>query len=268
MHDHDTPYTEPSDAQHLRERVQLLLELRSFRQALAEVRLRPGWETEPLALQQIGLIAQRCAPHSDDRSSMYSFAREMYRRAAIATGDPSLYAEALTGIGACYFEEGRLDNAAREFERSRSADPWRHQAHLGLLALACATRDLAAIRQKCKDLVESIPDWHENREAVASLAIDPDFAFLRASPRLFLECLGGHPEHLRALHERYCMEALEQGLARAADPSASSAMGDACHTHEPADPAGAAPERPPQRTASRELLRIAPKKASTGGTLT
>lgn len=216
MHDHSKLSTEPPDAQRLRERVQLLLELLSFRQALAEVCRLPHWESDPLALQQIGLIAQRCAPHSNDRSSMYSFAREMYRRAAAATRDASLHAEALAGMGACYFEEGRLDDAAHAFERSRAADPGRHQAHLGLLALACAARDLAAIRRHGRELSEHVPGWHSNREAVAALAMEPDFAFLRASPRLFRECFGGHPDHLRALHVRYCMEALAREPARPA----------------------------------------------------
>lgn len=237
MHDHFKPYTEPPDVPCLRGRVHLLIELLDFRQALAEVCRRPCWETEALALQQIGVIAQRCAPHSNDRSGMYSFAREMYRRAATAAREPALHAEAWAGIGACYFEEGRLDDAARAFEQGRSVDPGRYQAHLGLLALACAARDRAAIRRVSRGLVEAIPDWHTKRAAVASLAVDPDFAFLRTSSSLFFECFSGYPDHLRALHDRYCMEALEQGLAQAADPSGSSAMSSsgAGSTHEPAD---------------------------------
>jgi tetratricopeptide (TPR) repeat protein len=248
MHDHSKPYAEPPDVPCLRERVHLLTELLDFRQALAEVCRRPHWETEPLALQQIGVIAQRCAPHSNDRSGMYSFAREMYRRAATATGEPALHAEAWAGIGACYFEEGRLDDAARAFEQGRAVDPGRYQAHLGLLALACAARDRGAIRRVSRGFVEAIPDWHTKRAAVASLAVDPDFAFLRASPRLFLECFGSYPDHLRALHDRYCMEALEQGLAQAVDPSSSNATssGGAGDTLEPADLPGDAAESTPE----------------------
>lgn len=266
MHDLSKPYTELLDAQRLRERVQLLLELRSFRQALAEVCRRPRWETEPLALLQIGLIAQRCAPYSNDRGSMYSFAREMYRRAATVARDSSLHAEAWAGIGACYFEEGRLDDAARAFERSRWVDPGRHQAHLGLLALACVARDLAAIRRISRELVENIPGWHANREAVASLVMDLDFAFLRASPELFRECLGGYPDHLRALHERYCMKALERGLARAADPS-TSAM-SARHVHEPVEPVGTASESPPAGKGTARGAAPLDREASTGDALT
>jgi hypothetical protein len=217
--------------------VPLLIDLLDFRQALAEVCRHPRWETEPLALQQIGMIAQRCAPHSNDRSGMYSFAREMYRRAATAVREPALQAEAWAGIGACYFEEGRLADAAHSFEQGRAVDPGRYQAHLGLLALACAARDRAAIQRVSRGLVKAIPDWHTNRAVVASLAVDPDFAFLRGAPELLRECLGGYPDHLQALHDRYCMEALEQGLAQALDPSSCDARGSggAGHAPEPAE---------------------------------
>ncbi len=216
------PSPEPLEIRAIRERVQLLLELSRFQQALAEVLRFPDWKTDPAALQLLGLIMHRCAPHSSHRRSMYSSARATYRTAAASTRDASLHAELLTGVGACYFEEGRLRDAVNAFEMSRAIAPGTHRAHLGLIALACATRDLAAIRRRCRDLVQEIPDWHVNREAVALLAVDPDFAFLRASPELFRECLGGYPDHLRALHDRYCMEALERGLTRTADPPAAT----------------------------------------------
>jgi hypothetical protein len=210
-------YSRPSpgrlDARTLRERVQLLLGLSLFRQALAEVHQRPGWEADPESLRQLGLVMQRFAPRSKDRGCTYMFARGLYRTAATYTRDPLLRAELLADIGASYFEEGRLDEAVSKFETSLALVRWRHHAHLALLAIACAMRDLAAIHRRCEAFVEGVPCWQKNREAVALLAADPDFAFLRASPKLFLECFGGYPEHLRALHDRYSLEALDQALA-------------------------------------------------------
>jgi tetratricopeptide (TPR) repeat protein len=203
----------PLDVEALRDRVQLLLDLSLFRQALAVIHQCPNWDSHPEALRQLGQVMQRFAPRSKDRSCAYSFARAMYRAAATSTRDPVLRAEVLAHIGASYFEEGRLEEAVEAFASSRSAVPWKHHAHLGLLAIACATRDLDVIRRRCEDFVEDIPTWHANREAVALLATDPDFAFLRASSELFLECFGGYPAHLQALHDRYCLEALDRALA-------------------------------------------------------
>jgi hypothetical protein len=128
-------------------------------------------------------------------------------------GNTLLSAEVLTDIGAAYFEEGKLEDAVTAFEESRQIAPWKYRVHLGLLAIACATRDLEAIRRRCGDLLDGIPGWHANRDAVAMLVTEPDFAFLRASPELFLECFGGYPHHLQALHDRYSLEALERALA-------------------------------------------------------
>ena len=241
------------DVRPLRERVHILLDLSRFQQALVEVHRWPRWESDPEALQLIGLIVHRCAPRSKHRSSMYSFARAMYRTAAAATRDASMRAKVLDGIGASYFEQGRLHDAIGAFEASRSLAPDHPRAHLGLLALACATRDLAEIRRRCKELVEDVPRWHANREAVASLATDPDFSFLRARPELFLECLGGYPDHLRALHDQYCMEALERGLT---PTSADSAAECSCHTSDAGDLQG-------NRRAKtrREILRIVRERA-------
>jgi hypothetical protein len=213
MHINSSPTWKRRDAGTLRERIQPLLELELFRQALAEVQRYQGWQTDPESLQQFGRIMHRFAPRSKDRSCTYSFARALYRTAATYSDDPVLDAELQSDVGRAYFEEGRLDDAVDAFEASRSSAPWRFHAHLGLLAIACARRDAAAIRQRCKGLVAAVPGWHANRETVALLVNDPDFAFLRASPALFLQCLGGYPEHLCALHDRYCLEALDGALA-------------------------------------------------------
>jgi len=202
-----------SDARLLRERVLLLLGLSLFRQALAEIHERPRWETDPEALRQLGLVMQAFAPRSKDRRCTYTFARALYWTAATYTRDPLLHAELLVDVGTSYFEEGRLDDAVNELELSLALVRWKHRAHLALLAIACATRDLAAIRRRCAAFLEDVPRWHASRDAVALLAADPDFAFLRASPGLVLECFGCHPDHLRALHDRYCLETLEQALA-------------------------------------------------------
>lgn len=196
-----------------RERIQLLLELELFREALAEVQRYPNWKCDPECLRQFGLVLHRFAPRSKDRSCAYSVARVMYRAAVARTQDRLLRAETLADIGASYFEDGRLDDAVNAFEASRSLAPWMHHSHLGLLAIACARRDLAAIRRRCEDFVAAIPDWHEHREAVALLAADPDFAFLRASPALCFACFGSSPDQLGALHDQHGLEALERGLA-------------------------------------------------------
>jgi hypothetical protein len=205
-----SPSSELGDVEPHREQVQLLLELSLFRQALAEVHRRPA---DPESLRQLGLVMQRFASHSKHRDCTYMVARGLYRTAATHTRDPLLHAELRADIGSSYFEEGRLDDAVHELETSRALAPWKYHAHLALLAIACATRVLPAIRRRCEDLVGDIPCWYANREVVALLVTDPDFAFLRASPALFLECFGGYPEQLRALHDRYSMEALERALA-------------------------------------------------------
>jgi tetratricopeptide (TPR) repeat protein len=196
-----------------RERIQLLLELELFREALAEVQRFQNWKCDPECLRQFGLVLHRFAPRSRDRSYAYSVARVMYRAAVARTHDRPLRAEALADIGASYFEDGRLDEAVNAFEASRSLAPWMHRSHLGLLAIACARRDLAAIRRRCEAFVAAIPDWHEHREAVALLAADSDFAFLRASPELFFACFGSSPDQLVALHDQDGLEALEHALA-------------------------------------------------------
>ncbi len=201
------------DVEEVRERIELLLDLSLYRQALSEVHRIPHWDSNPEALWQLGRVLHRFAPRSKDRSCAYGFARAMYRTAASSAGNTLLRAEVLTDIGSSYFEEGRLDDAVIAFEASRSIAPWKYRVHLGLLAIACAIRDLDAIRRRCKDLRDAIPGWHANRDVVALLVADPDFAFLRASPALFLECFGGYPVHLQALHDRYSMEALDRALA-------------------------------------------------------
>lgn len=213
-------------AEGLRERVQLLLDLSLHRQALAEVHRFPSWDSNPEALWQFGRVVHRFAPRSKDRSCAYSFARAMYRTAVAFAGNTLLSAEVLTDIGAAYFEEGRLEDAVTAFEESRQIAPWKYRVHLGLLAIACATRDLETIRQRCADLRDDIPGWHANRDAVAMLVTDPDFAFLRGSPELFRECFGGLPQQLQALHDRYSLEALEQALASfdAREPAALEAV--------------------------------------------
>ncbi|HWU90648.1 MAG TPA: tetratricopeptide repeat protein [Kofleriaceae bacterium] len=189
-----------------------MLDLSLFRQAVAEIEQRVHWERDPESLRQLGLVMHRFAPRSRDRTCTYSCARALYRTAAARTRDPALRAEVLTLIGSSYFEEGRLDEAVAAFEASLSLARWKHAAHLGLIAIACAQRDLAAIRRRCEHFGEDVPCWHLDREVVALLAADPDFAFLRAAPALFHECFGGYPEHLQALHDRYCIEALDRAL--------------------------------------------------------
>jgi len=201
------------DAEALRERVQLLLDLSLYRQALAAVHRYPSWDSNPEALWQFGRVVHRFAPRSKDRSCAYGFARAMYRTAVAFAGNTLLSAEVLTDIGAAYFEEGRLDEAVTAFEESRQIAPWKYRVHLGLLAIACAMRGLDVIRRRCEDLREDIPGWHTNRDVVAMLVTEPDFAFLRASPELFLQCFGGYPHHLQALHDRYSLEALDRALA-------------------------------------------------------
>ena len=203
----------PGDAAVFRARVQLLLKLSLFRQALAEIEQRAHWESDPESLRQLGLVMHRFAPQSRDRTCTYSCARALYRTAAGRTADLALRAEVFALIGSSYFEEGRLDDAVAAFQASLSLARWQSPSHLGLLAVACARRDLAAIRRGCEHLGEDIPCWHANREVVAALVTDPDFAFLRATPGLFYECFGGYPEHLQALHDRYCMEALDRALS-------------------------------------------------------
>lgn len=201
------------DVRELRERIQLLLELDLFRHAFAEIRRHPSWESDPESLRQLGLVMHRFAPSSTDRSCTYGFARALYRTALNLTQDRFLRAEILADLGAAFLADGRFADAVASFEESRSIGPWMHRVHLGLLAVACATGDLAAIRRRCKDFVAEVPSWHRNHKAVALLATAPDFEPLRASRSLFLECLGGYPEHLRALHDRHCLEALEPALA-------------------------------------------------------
>ena len=207
-------------------RIELLLKLSLFRQALAEIERRAHWESDPESLRQLGLVMHRFAPHSRDRTCTYSCARALYRTATRRTTDPTLRAEVFALMGASYFEEGRLDAAVIVFEASLSLARWHHPAHLGLLAVACARRDLAAIRRCCEHLGEDIPCWHANRAVVALLVTDPDFAFLCATPELFYECFGGYPEHLQTLHDRYCLEALDRALVTF----------DAREDGEPADP--------------------------------
>ena len=207
-----SPCTDVQGAEALRGRIQRLLEASLFRQAITEVRKHSNGEADAESLRQLGLAMHRSAPRSKDRGCTYRFARAMYREAATHTRDPLLRAEVLVDLGTSFFEEGRLDDAVNELEASRALAPWRYQAHLGLLAIACATRDLASIRRRCEDLVEDIPDWPANRELVASLATDPGFDLLRTSPQLFLEVFGGYPRHLRTLYDRHCLEALERAL--------------------------------------------------------
>jgi hypothetical protein len=219
MHAYPSPSSHRRQEEALHGRVQHLLDASLFRQALAEV-LSDSKEADPESLRKLGLAMHRSAPRSKDRGCTYRFARAMYREAASHTRDPLLRAEMLAEIGASFFEEDRFDDAVDELETSRALVPWRHHAHLTLLAIACATRDLASIRRRCKDFVDDVPAWHTNREAVASLAADPDFALLRESPQLFFEAFGGYPHHLQALYDRHCLEALERAVDGAAPPSA------------------------------------------------
>jgi hypothetical protein len=202
-----------NDVEALRERIHLLLDLSLHRKALAEVRRYPDWDRNPEALWQFGRIVHRFAPRSKDRSCAYSFARAMYRTAAGVAGNTVLRAEVLTDLGTSYFEEGRLDEAVVEYEASRSIAPWKYRVHLGLVAIACAMRDLGAIRQRCEAFRNDLPSWDANRDVVALLATDPDFAFLRAFTELFHECFGYHPVDVQALHDWYSLQALERALA-------------------------------------------------------
>jgi hypothetical protein len=201
------------DIRRFRERIQLLLELELFRHAFAEIRGYPDWESNPESLRQLGLVMHRFAPSSKDRSCTYGFARALYRTALNLTQDRFLRAEILADLGAAFLADERLDEAASLFEDSRSLNPWMHRVHLGLLAIACATGDPAAIRRRCKDFIAEVPRWHTNHKAVALLATAPEFEVLRASRRLFRECFGGYPDQLLALHNRHCLEALEPALA-------------------------------------------------------
>src|SRR6185295_11914635 len=89
------PSSEPRDTEALRERIQLLLELSLFRQALAEVHRYAYSEADPESLRQLGVVIHRFAPRSQDRGGTYSFARALYRTAATQTQDPALNAEIL-----------------------------------------------------------------------------------------------------------------------------------------------------------------------------
>jgi len=211
--DEDIDMTMICDARWLRERVEILLELGLFRQAFAEIHRHSSWETDPEALRLFGSVVQRFAPRSNDRSCAYGIARGFYWIAMDHARERPLRAEILADLAESYFEEGRLDDASEAFEASRSIYPREHRAHLGLIAIACATRELAEIRERCAALARELPTWHEHRGAVASLVTDPDFAFLLASRELFLDCLAGTPDDLRALHDRHCLESLAPALA-------------------------------------------------------
>lgn len=195
----------------LRERIELLIDLSLYHQALAELR---RWRADTESLYCLGRVLRGWAPHLSHRSRAYDRARASYRDAAALTSEPARRAELLAEIGATYFEEGRLDEAVDAFEHSRALAPW-PPAHLGLVAIACARRDRTEIRARCAALVEEIPAWRTSPSTVAALAADPDFAFIRASPLLFRTCLGGSPERLLALDEHYRISALERAVGAA-----------------------------------------------------
>src|SRR6185436_12116213 len=110
-----------------------------------------------LTRRRSGSVVQRFAPRSNDRSCAYGIARGFYWIAMDHARERPLRAEILADLAESYFEEGRLDDASEAFEASRSIYPREHRAHLGLIAIACATRELAEIRERCAALVRDLP---------------------------------------------------------------------------------------------------------------
>lgn len=208
--------TDRSHVPTFRERITLLLDRLAFRRALLEISQHDRWREDAEALCLVGLVMHRFAPRSTDRACAYGIARNFYRAAARRSRDRGLRAGSLAQIGHTYFEEGALDNAFAAFEQSASLVADHCEAHLGLLAVACAKRDDSAIRSRAQDLVERIPDWHKDHETVQVLATNPDYAFLRASDELFFDCFGGFPRDLAALFDQHKLHRLRRALTRLA----------------------------------------------------
>lgn len=190
--------------------IKLLLHFGDFEAAFAAVRRRPHWENDSESLLQLGIILHRFAPRSRDRAYAYSCARRLYRRAAAFASDIALRADALASIGTAYLEEGRFEEATFAYMTSLMVDPANRFAILGQLSVSCARRDLGEIRRTCDELTSRMPTWHTDRDVVAMLATDPDYAFLRASAVLFLECFGGYPADMQALHEMHRLVTLAE----------------------------------------------------------
>lgn len=201
------------EARRSRERLTLLLDLSLYRQAIAEVQQRFGWDSDAESLRQLGLIMARFAPGSRDTDCAYRCARVLFRTAMDCVQDTLAHAELLGDIGASYLAEGRLADAEDALRASRRLAVWRHEPHMCLLALACAAGDIVSIQRRLRALPARLPDWEQNRAVVSALVHDRELALLRAVPALLAKYLGRTPEQLRALHDHYCLEALEPALA-------------------------------------------------------
>ena len=190
--------------------------------ALELVRGRPQWKTDPEAVLQLGIIQHHFTLHSAVGTATYSHARYLYRRAATLGADTKFNAEALASAATAYLDERRLCEADLGYRESLSVDASNRLALLGRISVACARRSLAGVRQTCRELVTRISSWHQDHEVVAMLATNAHHAFLRASPALFVECFGGYPTDLQALHDRHRLDTLRDNVDAHDDDSRSS----------------------------------------------
>ena len=195
-----------------RKQIRLFLHFDRFAAAIAAICKRPHWESDPDALQQLGIVIHCFAPRAQDPCYAYDVARWFYDRAATLTIDSDLRADALASIGFTYLEERRFAAAAHAFTSSLSNNNAQRYALLGQLTIACSHQDVDGIRQGCRVFMSRIPTWHKDRNIVMLLSTSPAYEFLRSSGQLFYECFSGSPADLQALHNMQRIDALKVAL--------------------------------------------------------
>ncbi len=124
----------------------------------------PDWETDTYAWLHVG--------SGNFFLERYDDAREAWRKSVSLAHEPDVKATGIANIGASFYRQGRLDQAADCFDTALHVSPSNRIALLGRMSIANARGDEADMRLRWTQLKRAVPGWRDDPTIAEATRID------------------------------------------------------------------------------------------------